>query len=43
MNDEELIPCPFCEETDFDKIGLKHHLLRWCEEFKNTESISTFP
>ncbi len=33
---EELIDCPFCEETGFDKIGLKLHLEKWCDEFKNT-------
>jgi hypothetical protein len=31
------LTCPFCNEPDFDKIGLKRHLLRgWCEEFEDT-------
>lgn len=25
--------CPFCGESDFDAIGLKSHLLRYCEEW----------
>jgi len=31
--------CPFCEEDSFDLIGLKHHLLNYCEVFDNTENI----
>ncbi len=31
--------CPFCDESDFDLIGLKDHLLCWCKEFNNTPSI----
>ena len=27
------LSCPFCEEDGFDEIGLKAHLLRWCERF----------
>jgi hypothetical protein len=32
--------CPFCEEDDFDAIGLKKHLLTpgWCEVFENVPS-----
>lgn len=33
-----LISCPFCGEDDFDLIGLKLHLLKWCETF---ESVPT--
>lgn len=29
-----LIICPFCGDTDFDKIGLKHHLENYCEHYK---------
>jgi hypothetical protein len=25
--------CPFCREGDFDAVGLKAHLFRWCERF----------
>jgi hypothetical protein len=28
------ITCPFCSETDFDKLGLKMHIvLNQCEEY----------
>lgn len=27
------ISCPFCEDTDFDLIGLKSHLLNYCDTF----------
>lgn len=30
--------CPFCGEQGFDLIGLKAHLLRWCETFDATIS-----
>ena len=39
-NGEELLTCPFCQESDFDLSGLKSHLLNWCEEF---QKISGFP
>lgn len=32
------IVCPFCGETDFDLVGLKHHLENYCEGYKNTPS-----
>lgn len=32
--------CPFCGERDFDQIGLKHHLLTYCEVFANTETLA---
>ena len=31
--------CPFCGENDFDAIGLKSHLLNWCEVFETTETV----
>jgi len=31
-----MLICPFCEEGDFDKIGLKYHLGNYCLEYKNT-------
>lgn len=31
--------CPFCNEEDFDLIGLKYHLLTYCEEFRKTLSV----
>lgn len=27
MSDIEMLCCPFCQEPDFDEIGLKWHLL----------------
>ena len=27
------LTCPFCKEDEFDEIGLKAHLFRWCERF----------
>jgi ribosomal protein L37AE/L43A len=30
------IVCPFCGDDDFDKIGLKIHLLNYCEAYQNT-------
>jgi len=36
MSDEypPTINCPFCNDDDYDLIGLKMHLLRgWCEKF----------
>ncbi len=32
------ITCPFCGEIDFDKIGLKDHLERFCNEYQDTIS-----
>jgi transcription elongation factor Elf1 len=32
--------CPFCDDGDFDKVGLKHHLLNgYCETFNSTMSV----
>ena len=34
------VPCPFCDEKDFDLIGLKHHLENGhCEIFNSTERL----
>lgn len=30
--------CPFCSEGDFDTIGLKMHLTRWCEKYLQTQT-----
>jgi len=38
--DSENIICPFCNNTGFDKCGLKNHILYNCEDFHKTESIS---
>ena len=34
--DEDMI-CPFCGEAGFDRIGLRLHLIKWCEEFRDAE------
>ena len=32
--------CPFCNDNDFDLIGLKHHLLSgYCNIFNDTKTI----
>ena len=34
MSKYKIFTCPFCQETDFDAIGLKMHFLRgWCDTF----------
>ena len=36
----EPITCPFCQEADFDAIGLKHHLISGgCEAFVQVPAI----
>lgn len=36
---ECFITCPFCGEKDFDKAGLKFHLVYNCKDFDNTENL----
>ena len=36
LEGKKIIECPFCGEDDFDKIGLKIHLTRYCEEYDAT-------
>ena len=31
----EDIKCPFCGEDGFDLVGLKLHLIRYCEVYAN--------
>ena len=39
-NDPCMKICPFCQETQFDAIGLKHHLLSGgCEKFNTVITI----
>lgn len=35
----EYVECPFCKERDFDLPGLKLHLYKYCDVFKETEDI----
>jgi len=40
MEEDSMMTCPFCMETDFDVIGLKHHLLSGgCEIFNTTRTV----
>jgi len=32
--------CPFCNEDDFDKMGLKYHLENYCLEYKNMPDVN---
>ena len=32
--------CPFCHAIDFDLIGLKRHILHYCNEFNDLEEIT---
>jgi hypothetical protein len=38
--EKESLVCPFCNEGDFDKIGLKYHLINHCEEYRLTANIN---
>ena len=31
------IVCPFCDEGGFDRIGLKMHLVMWCEPYDKVD------
>lgn len=33
------ITCPFCGEIDFDLIGLKNHILSYCESFQQVSTL----
>jgi hypothetical protein len=34
------LTCPFCNDDDFDAIGLKIHLIRgWCDAFEKVPTI----
>jgi len=33
------IICPFCGDDDFDKIGLKNHLIKHCEIYPEIETL----
>ena len=35
--------CPFCNEQDFDLIGLKYHLLCHCEVWEKTQDLKELP
>jgi len=36
------ITCPFCGEEGFDKIGLKDHLINYCEVYEQIELLKHF-
>lgn len=33
------IRCPFCDDDDFDIIGLKNHIEAYCEVYKGIDAI----
>jgi flagellar biosynthesis/type III secretory pathway protein FliH len=33
------ITCPFCNDTDFDEIGLKHHLTNYCDAIEAIDTL----
>lgn len=35
----ELLVCPFCNDNEFDEVGLKHHLENYCEVYGQTNSL----
>lgn len=37
MSTSDDLRCPFCGEDDMDAIGLKLHLMKWCEEFDKVD------
>jgi len=39
LEDNDVI-CPFCHEGDFDLIGLRSHLTKWCEVYAQTPTIN---
>ena len=34
------IKCPFCDEDDFDLIGLKYHLIHHCDVYDSIDMSS---
>lgn len=38
-DDMGCLVCPFCGETEFDRIGLKNHLERHCSEWMVTKPV----
>lgn len=36
--DIDYVTCPFCGEIDFDHIGLKRHLMRYCLVFMEVDN-----
>lgn len=31
--------CPFCGQAESDLVGLKHHILNYCEVFNAVDSL----
>ena len=36
--DIDYVTCPFCGEIDFDHVGLKRHLMRYCLVFMEVDN-----
>lgn len=42
MSDTELLLCPFCDDSDFDLVGPKSHLINGhCDTFEVIEAVSS--
>lgn len=40
INIFEIAQCPFCKETDFDLVGLKHHFDNgYCDVFNAVDDL----
>jgi|GEM_PF-4962487 len=37
MSDFVELTCPFCGEDDFDDVGLKIHLINYCEKYSDID------
>jgi hypothetical protein len=33
------LTCPFCGDVDFDAVGLKAHLERWCDAYRSVPTL----
>jgi hypothetical protein len=40
--DPLFLDCPYCNEEEFDLIGLKSHLINDCKEFAEIKTLSRF-
>lgn len=37
---QALVACPFCDDTGFDMVGLKHHFIAgYCDKFNETKGL----
>lgn len=38
-DEQGTLDCPFCGDTDFDRVGLKNHLLTYCWVWAETVDL----